>query len=975
MIQKKQKKLTPKQLSTVIAASVLVFLIILYASVSAIIGALEAKGEDGGDKVGPEIIESIGESTYAGQAVAYPHFRENAVQNLDVEYTDEDGVKQNFGAIRYDLGVGKADPKKDFIFYYTDAYNNREIYLPPIVYAEKDFNYTSLYGTDNSIGYDVYKLTYMMVAVGALYFDERMPLPTDSAERERALNRYGLGESERKTITVTVLDGEENTVTRTIHVGDLAIDGSGYYFTIEGRDYIYNSLSTNFSYVLNGFVSLISSRLIAQGRIENKTWEPYFTTDLKQWKNTLHDNEGDVVPTDKDAAVIVKGSSAVPLYGVGLWENLDEGGNGYGLNSNRELTLRLNSKTADTVAAVLRGAKIKDAGWQSVTVTDIVNSNFVSDGARYTYTIRAIESHFTDREDITDNTAVVGDSRYVKVTYDYTVQTDKSAEAYTSAHAVIDMQKLNTGIPQEVISAIKGMTVGTLAEPLSFEVTYTEDNADKVTYTYLVKDIVQIFAPTSTGGYAEAETIGPVSLVSYSYALVLDGVELEAASGMIDLSKVEDGGINGAIKESLIGKKVGLNQNIKAYEGPFLLQNFMDFVSYDIDSVEYYVTEELITSLEFVNASERAPFYGESLYKNTLTGGYGIYALDSTASEAVARLLGGIGIDSSSTTSEGLVGIETVAVGLTPANMKYYGLYENTIYFEIPRTITPIKSSSGNDVYDYFLDDKLGFTLYISREHGDGSRYVGSDMYDVIAKVSDERWAFLDMSFVDYWARKTLAAVSYSDIERIELGFYMDDLYGEYNFKLDHNEKYIYDGKLYDTMPEEGGQAYDQVDVKVSASGDASDTLVKRLLDYAGEKEISLTNVYLHKWAYYDSLGTENFKTMLSVIFNTHYTGTFSDLTKEEKAALKEDGSLAMRFAFKIKGEAATYGYDFYRIDDRRYMVSLYRESPSGTRTEEVHDFFISAFAFKKIARCYLSLLNGEEIDEDEGYPEISTAQ
>ena len=114
---------------------------------------------------------------------------------------------------------------------------------------------------------------------------------------------------------------------------------------------------------------------------------------------------------------------------------------------------------------------------------------------------------------------------------------------------------------------------------------------------------------------------------------------------------------------------------------------------------------------------------------------------------------------------------------------------------------------------------------------------------------------------------------------------------------------------------------------------------------------------------------------MLSVIFNTHYTGTFSDLTKEETAALKEDGRLAMRFAFKIKGEALTYGYDFYRIDDRRYMVSLYRESPSGTRTEEVHDFYISAFAFKIIARSYLSLLNGEEIDEDEGYPKISAAQ
>ena len=962
MIQKRQRKLTPKQLSTVIAASVLVFLIILYASVSAIIGALEANGENEGDSGSPDIIESIGESTYAGQAVAYPHFREEKVQSLDVTYVDGDGTKQNFGTIRYDLSTGKADPKSDFILYYTDTYSNLEIYLPPIVYAEDSFDYSSLYATDDSIGYDVYKLTYMMVAMGALYFDERMPLPAESAERERQLNRYGLGEEKRKTVKVAYLDGEGNTVEHTVHIGDLAIDGSGYYFTVDDRDYIYNSLSTNFSYLLSGFVSLISSRLIAEGLVEDGLMIPMYTTDFKQWKNTLYDNEGDVVPMTGNTVVIVKGSSAIPLYGIDLSGNVKDGGGGYSIGAGGELSLRLDADTAKTIVSSLRGAAVKDPAWQSVTLTDIANSNFASNEATYTYVIRAIEAHFTEGADITDPTVPVGESRYVKVTYDYTVSHEGTEdEVYTSAHAVIDMQKLNTGIPQDVILAIKGMTVGTLSEPLTFETVYTSENTEVATYTYLIKDILEIFEVDEDGSYKAADVIGESSVVTYSYALMLGDVELEASSGMIDLGKLRDDEINSAIKTAIIGKKVGVNQDIKAYEGPFLLQSFMDFVSYTVDSVEYFFTEEAVTSLEFVNFSERDPFYGESLYQNTLSDGYGIYALDSTATEAIMKLLVGISSDSSSSSTPGLVGTETVAIGLTPANMKKYGLYANTVYFEMPRGYKTVASTSGNKVYDYHFLDELGFTLYISDEQPDGSRYVGSDMYDVIAKVSDERWEFLDMSFVDYWARKTLVAVSYSDIERIDLGFYMDDVFGEYVFNVGH--EYVYPSEDY-------VEPFDRLNVKVSVSGAASDTLVKDMIASSGNKEISLESVYGGEWANNISVGTANFHSMLNVVFNTHYSGSFSDLTREEMTALKDSGKLVMSFAYKITGKAYSYVYDFYRVDDRRFMVSLYKESPSGERTTEVYDFYISAFAFKKIARSYLSLLNGQVINEDEGYPE-----
>lgn len=969
MIQKRKRKLTPKQLSTVIASLVLVFLIAAYASISAILGAIEAS-DGSGEGALPEIYEEIGESLYAGYPIAYPQFTESAVQTLDVRYYDEDGKEQFFS-------VRRPNKDSDFIFYYTDTDNNLEVYLPPITGAEDDFDYSSLYGTDSSSGYNIYKLTYMMVAIGTLYFDERMPLSAEGAERERQLNRYGLGEEERKSVAVSYLDKDGKTVQHTVHIGDLAIDGSGYYFTVEGRDYIYNSLSTNFSYILNGFVSLVSSRLIAEGLIEDKTWEPYFTTDLKQWKNTLHNTEGDIIPTDSNSVVIFTGNSILPLFDADLLTDIENGGNGYSVSGKKQITVRLDSLTPATVNAVLRGAAIKDSAWIPVTVTEVSNANFATDGATYTYTIKAIEGHFTDSADIYDRAVPVGDSRYVKVTYDYTVTVDDKTSSYTSAHAVLDMQNLNTGIPESVITAIKGMTVGALSEPITFSTVYTEENADKTTVKFVVKDILEIYELDEDGKPVEAKVISEKSIVTYSYALMSGDKELESSSGMVDLGKIAaDNEINNAIKTAIIGKSVGLQQNIEAYEGSLLLQSFMDYVSYTVDSVDYFVTEEIVTSLEFVNASDRNPFFGESLYKNTLTGGYSLYALDSTASEAIMRLLGGINLDSSSTISPGLVGSETVAVGLTPANMMKYGLYANTLYFEMPRGIKTLESGSSSDIDDYYFLDTLGFTLYISDEQPDGSRYIGSDMYDIVAKVKDARWVFLDMSFVDYWARKTLAAVSYSDIEKMDVKFYMDDVYGSYTFNLDHNEVYIYNGELYNEMPEQGGQLYDQLTVNVSMGSHASDTLLKQMLTASGASATTLCKVYQKAmnskeipWAVYDSLGTENFKTMLSVVFNTYYTGTFSDLSKEEMKTLKDNGKLMMSFSFDIKGQAYSYVYDFYRIDDRRFMVSLYEESPSGQRTSEVYDFYVSTFTFKKIARSFLSLLNGQVIDENEGYP------
>ena len=252
-------------------------------------------------------------------------------------------------------------------------------------------------------------------------------------------------------------------------------------------------------------------------------------------------------------------------------------------------------------------------------------------------------------------------------------------------------------------------------------------------------------------------------------------------------------------------------------------------------------------------------------------------------------------------------------------------------------------------------------------------------MYDIIVKVDSYKWEFLDKTFTEYWAREALAAVSYTDITHMTLDFYMSDLYGSYDLNMEHNTLYLYNGTAYETQPEINGekigQAYDNVVVSVTPKGaNATESVLTRELRKNGLSSMRLCTVYQYAMGadeipmgLYDSLGTDNFKSVLSIIFNTYYTGR---LTAEEQAAALAEGEKVMKFSFTVpESTIYPYVYEFYRIDDRRVMVSIYNQDTQGNVLNRVSDFYISTFAFKKIARGFNSLLNGETVNADEGYP------
>ena len=966
MIKNRKNSLQKKHFHIILSASVLVFLIIAYASVNAIVGALKAAEEKGeGEETLPTIID--GEALYGSYPIAYPNFNQDDIQSLDVLYYDKDG-KKNFYSVR------RPNENDDFVFYYRDTDGNAVEYKPPIYSAEdREFDYTDFYAVDSASGMNVYKLTYLFVTVAVLYFDERIELPEDAGERERQLNRYGLGEEERQSISVSYKNSEGELIKHDINIGDMAIDGSGYYFTVDNRNCVYNSMTTDFNYALGGFVGFLHSKLVSAGLPSDQTYEPYFTTDFKQWKNTFHFTEGEVVPGN--ANLVFTGNTLTPVYD----SDMADYESGYYEGKKNQITFRLDSNTPSNIRAAFVGKQL-GALPDVVYVTSVSNTNWATLGQTYTYTVRAIEAILTDGADICTPGAEVGDAEAVRVTYDYTVSDGEETKSYTSAHAVINLKKIDTGIPQSVVEQLKTSKVGALSEPVSFSVTYDESNAFSYEVKYVINEILAIHEKNGDGTVKNGKVITENSIVSYKYSFVTSDGVLESKGSTVDLSliKAEDA-TNSAIKAKLIGKGVSSNLNLEVYEQTLWCQNLESFVTYRAESLDWFITQEIIASLKYVNPTERDPFYGESLYINTLNNKYRNYALDATACEVVIRLLGGLDGETSYYVSPGLSGLETVAIGLTPANIKEYGLYANTLYFELPRGLIKSSTSAEDSFDDYNYLNTLGFYLYISDVQPDGTRYIGSDMYDIVAKVDDHLFEFLDMTFPEYWARRTLAAVNYTDIDRMTLDFYMSDLYGSYNMDIDHNTVYLYNGYAYEAQPEvdgkKVGQEYDSIVVHVSQNGThATESVLTRALRESGLSSMRLCTVYQKAMgttdvpmAIYDSVGTSNFKSLLSVIFNTYYTGI---LTPEEQQAGLTEGKKVMKFSFTVPGSTIyPYVYEFYRIDDRRVMVSIYNEDTQGNALNRVSDFYVSTFAFKKIAYSFQALLNGETVNAEEGYP------
>ena len=73
--------------------------------------------------------------------------------------------------------------------------------------------------------------------------------------------------------------------------------------------------------------------------------------------------------------------------------------------------------------------------------------------------------------------------------------------------------------------------------------------------------------------------------------------------------------------------------------------------------------------------------------------------------------------------------------------------------------------------------------LYISEKQEDGTYYVASLLFEVVAKVSASDFAFVEKPFTD-WVNTTMMAVNIQNIESMAFNFNYADAKGEYLFEL-----------------------------------------------------------------------------------------------------------------------------------------------------------------------------------------------
>ena len=948
-------KMTKKQRAALILAIAFLVLLAICIPVSVI---LSNKGNDPVKIEQPEILE--GEARQNGSTLAYPVI--NSINQIS--YISIDNQKGEFG-------FAKLDGEKTFTMYYVDGEGERRVYYPAICAEDPSFDYSQLYAIQTNDGFSKYTmLDYLCTGLQMAYFAERIPVAENEEERVKQLQEYGLTEDKASTVRFSYVDELGNEKNRTVTIGAKNISGNGYYFTVDDRQYVYASTGNYYDYAVTDHTSFLKALVVAPGLAADKGFGPYLTTGYYQWKNELCDAEGEAVKPDSKVIVF-----ADRIY---TGKSNDSAFSGLSGTGYRVIELDLEKLKASedykSLVAMLIGAK-NGAQGNELVVTAPNKSNYITFGEaaskKYGYTVTAVEAILTDTADITEAGAVAGDAyNFIKVAYTSTL--DGEAICPHVRYAVVDLT--SSAIPGDAVAKLRSTPVGQLSEDkhISFEVDYTRENAYSKRARYIITDIVSVYDKDRK----EIKKIAGDSIVTYRYSIEVEGEVIETNSFTLDLSAITEGN-DLAIKNALVGKGPGKDVNLSfdSYVTAYY-EHFMEFETYKISRIDYFVTRKLITAFRFQNSSKRDPYYGESLYENLLENEYKLYGLNASACESVVKILGGLSDESTSATAVGLTGTNVVATGLTPEVLKKYGLYANTIYFELPRNIKAysgegsVTTEINKDLDDYTYLSTLGFTLYVSEvDPVTNMRYVASDMYDIVTKIPADTLEFLNHNFESFWARRNMMLMDIYDIDSLNLEFLTSDLKGEYFFDLIH-EKIKYETSSFGTTAD-----YNKITVFTTPKGECTPNKLTEYMKAKGYSDgLSITELYESlypndpelKRVYPDSLGTSYFKQAVRMIYLTAYVDV---MPEAERADAMRPENMVMRMTLKIKSSAHRYVYELYRADDRRVLVSIYQIDANGARvTEPVSAFYISTFAYKKIVTNFVGILNGEKITPDVGY-------
>ena len=869
-----------------------------------------------------------------------------------------------------EFGFLKQSGEKHLTMYYVDSSTgDTKLYFPDIFYEDATVDYEDFYMTDMSSQYGMTFLRLLCVGIQLSYFNERIPLSSDAAERESQIAIYGLDEDVSTVINFEYLDIMGEKVSHKIRIGSKNVVGNGYYFMVDDREYVYSSNNNYYDHAVSDYERFIKPLLVSKGLDSDKGYGPYLTTDYKQWNNEIHDTDGEKV--DEDSRVIIYADT------ISLVKNKEDA-DGYDNTGYRSFEINLadikNNKNYSRLFAALSNASI---GVQTPELVFSVSSysNIIDFGenqsVKYSYLINEIEAILTDSGEISKVGAAVGENNLIKVAY--TVRF-KDGDVSSLRHAVIDLTKLS----QADAAKLRALSVGKLnsGAEVSIDIEYTKENSVLVNDKYKITEIISVKDPAGK----KQDLASSTSTVTYRYVIETDGVERYEGIGVLNLGKEEKTAVEETIASLLINRGVSRNISMQFNSVDSHFEYFQDFVTYKVKEIEYFVTRDIVVAFRFQNSSDRDPYYGESFYENIMDDEHKLYGLNASACEEVVKILGGLSEESTTATAAGLAGEEVVAIGLTPDVMEKYKLYAHTIYFELPRIVYEYDASSSSNslnmnLSDYGCYDRIGFTLHISEvDPQTNKRYIASDMYDIVTTMPAEALDFLSYDFETLWARRNMIFMSTVDIDDLKIEFNMADLKGEYLFNLTH--KIV----NYETSANGELAEFQKTTVFVEPSGECTPNKLLDVIAQKGYTGISLEELYKNvypndeeaKKVYPDSVGTSYFKDLLTMVSLTTYVDV---MPEEDRASAKKEENLLMRMTLKVvatkNASPYNYVYEFYRADDRRVLLSIYQTDLEGKIvTNAVSDFYLSTFAFKKLVNNFVGILNAEKITPDVGYPD-----
>ncbi|MBE6536669.1 MAG: hypothetical protein E7673_01825 [Ruminococcaceae bacterium] len=952
----------------------------------------------------PSVREELGEYDYGGVPYAFFPVEREQMEYIQIrtESLDKDG-----NPYTYEYSFLKEEKLGDaFVLSYTDKDGNTETYLPPILSYDSESTYSSLYATEQSTGYDIPMLFWLCSGIGNLKFSARVDLSSDKEKEEKDLKAYGLSESDSPLVVrfnYKNKDGKSEDIV--LQVGDALPTGGGYYFRvgaivndvvngayIKYRPCVYTTYESSLSYAFLSFADYINPTLVAEGLPSDNAFEPYLTTDFKQWKNTPYIDNGEErigyeIPGNAHI-ILVTADKTVADVGGGFYTDSDlfefvltslrAGKDGRKLYDTLKLIKKTGILSSPLTVTLPSYARVVDLGDEAAD--------------QYTYEIIKIDAILGDTVDTVTEGAPVSADDKVKVTYNLrkngTLEVDKENKPVVYG-GVIDLS--SELIPDSEKNKLIGMAVGEVS--VSLEMTYTDSNVKKSEFKLYIDEIIDIRA---TDNYAktldEVQVGATVSLRVYD---IIDGERSDTPYTLsLDIKEVMDSESDENIKKAILGEKKtrGFDKVVKSYVAT--LESMQSYVTYEIKDAQGFITREEIVSFRYTQNTDRNVYYGESIYTNTMEDAVKrLYALEANSCESVVQLLGGLLENASH--SEGLVGLETVDVVITPKKMIEYGLYKNTLYFELPRNILPVSEDSE----DYTWLSSLGFTLYVSDvDPATKTRYIASDLYDIVAKIDAKHFDFLDESFLSLYARKNLVLTGIENIHDLDIELFLDEFHGTFKNVIKEYKVYGYNDKVYGSLADIQ-KVYGEEAIKDAAEI----SMIRIRSDYEAhcaecQHKITLLEKTLGEGEYPDGilldelyggkmtasgadfLGSDSFKEFIGALFFSIYEG---ELTEENLSNVKEE-NLIMRMSVGLgeeyteKYEISRYVYEFYKVSDRRIAVRIYQEDENGNKKKddisgkeiESADFYVSSFAFKKLVSKYWQIVNAIPVSKEEPLPD-----